>query len=611
MTGLPLHLGGSPASMLDPAKVAGKIVVCIRGGNVLINKGAAVKTAGGAAMIIQNAPGTNNTTINQPYVIPTVHLDVSAYPTVFAYAQTPGATASFGPGVQQPNVVAPVMADFSSRGPSLANANVLKPDITAPGVDIIAAWVDNSLTQAQHDALVLNSFTPAANANSIQGTSMSSPHVAGSAALLKQLHPTWSPAMIKSALMTTTNGVKLANGTPDPNRFGYGAGHLNPNPAGDPGLVYDITTADYGRFLCGLNLTPPAGAGTCASLGSIQPYNLNLASLTAASVVGTVTLNRKVTNVTGATSTYVATATLPGWNAVVSPASLTIAPGATASYAVALTRTSAALNTWTFGSLVWNDGVHTVTSPLSVNAAGFIAPAEVSDVRAGGRGSKVYNIISAYTGSMGVSATGLVPATRTSNVVQGGATQCVNTVIPAGQNSRASSSSMPIPRAAARPTPTSTCSTARTAQVPRWAAAAERLPTRSSRSSDRLPASIRRVSPGSPCRRAELPTRSRAGSSVRRSGRRRSRPAGRRRSTRRARRRSCSAGTCPQGRAIWATLATPTRRARRSGRRSCSSTTIDDLVARGRAAFERLFFWPDRIVSHAIAAGSCQTAGAA
>ncbi len=425
-------LGGSPASMLDPAKVAGKLVVCLRGGNVLINKGDAVKTAGGAAMIIQNAPGTNNTTINQPYVIPTVHLDVSAYPTVVAYAQTPGATASFGPGVQQPNVIAPVMGDFSSRGPSLANSNILKPDLTAPGVDIVAAWVDNSLTQAEHDALVLNSFTPKANANSIQGTSMASPHVAGSAALLKQAHPTWSPAMIKSALMTTTSGVKLANGSPDPNRFGYGAGHLNPNPAADPGLVYDVSTADYARFLCGLNLTPPSGVGTCASLGTITPSNLNLASLTANSVLGTVTLNRRVTNVSAATSTYVASWTLPGYSVVVNPTSLTIAPGASANYTVALTKTSAPINSWVFGNLTWSDNVHTVSSPLSANAAGFVSPAEVSDARPSGRGTKVFTITSAYTGSMGVSATGLVPATRTANTVPQNATQCVNSVIPAG-----------------------------------------------------------------------------------------------------------------------------------------------------------------------------------
>lgn len=425
-------LGGTPASALDPVKTTGKIVVCIRGGNVLVNKGSAVKTAEGAGMIIQNAPGTNNTTLNQPYLVPTVHLDVAAFPTVSAYAATANPTASFGPGVQQPNVVAPVMADFSSRGPSLANANVLKPDITAPGVDIIAAWVDNSLTQAQHDALVGNNFTPQANATSIQGTSMSSPHVAGAAALLKQLHPTWSPAAIKSALMTSTNGVKLTSGAADLDRFGYGAGHLNPNSAADPGLVYDIGSEDYARFLCGLNLAPPAGAGNCAALGSIQPWNLNLASLTATGIVGNLTLTRSVTNVSAASATYVASTSLPGWNVVVTPASLTLAPGAKGSFTVALARTSAPVNTWTFGSLTWSDGIHAVRSPLSANAAGFLAPVEVADTRPSGRGSKVFTIVSAYTGSMTVDATGLVPATATPSRVAAAAVQCTNTVVPVG-----------------------------------------------------------------------------------------------------------------------------------------------------------------------------------
>lgn len=415
---------------LDPAKAAGKIVVCDRGTNARVEKSAEVKRAGGLGMVMINP--TANDLVADFHSVPTVHLQNTVRTAVRTYAATAGSTGTIGVFYLAPGVIAPVMAGFSSRGPSLANANILKPDITGPGVDVIAAWVDNSLTQAQHDQLVLNGFTPGANANLISGTSMSSPHVAGAGALLKQLHPTWTPAMIKSALMTTTNAVKLASGAIDPDRFGYGAGHLNPNPAGDPGLVYDITTADYGRFLCGLGLTPPAGAGTCATLGPIQAYNLNLASLTATGVVGNVTMNRTVKNVTGANSTYVPTASLPGWNVVVAPASLTIAPGATASYSVTLTRTTAVINTWTFGTLVWNDGVHTVTSPLSALAAGFVAPAEVSDVRASGRGTKVYQIISAYTGAMGVSATGLVPATRTSNTVAAGATQCVNTTIPAG-----------------------------------------------------------------------------------------------------------------------------------------------------------------------------------
>lgn len=415
---------------LDIALAAGKIVICDRGTNARVEKSQEVLRVGGVGMILINP--TDNGLVADFHVVPTVHLQNTDRTAVRTYATTSGATATISHSYLALGVIAPVMASFSSRGPSLANGNVLKPDITGPGVDVIAAWGDNSLTQAQHDALLNNNFTPKANANQISGTSMSSPHVAGSAALLKQLHPTWTPAAIKSALMTTTNGVKLADGTPDLARFGYGAGHLNPNPAGDPGLVYDIAPADYGRFLCGLGLAPPAGIGTCGALGSVQPWNLNLASITATGVVGMLNLTRTVKNVGNATSTYVSNATLPGWTVSVTPPSLTLAPGASASYNVAITRTSAALNTWTFGNLVWNDNVHTVTSPLSASAAGFVAPAEVSDVRATGRGTKVYQIISTYTGSMSVSAIGLVPATRTTNTVQAGQTQCVDVVVPAG-----------------------------------------------------------------------------------------------------------------------------------------------------------------------------------
>ncbi len=420
--------GGSASAALDPAKVNGKIVVCLRGTSPLVNRSAEVKANGGVGMILMNVaagPG-----VNLPHSVPTVHLTLSDSAAVLAYAATPGATAAFGPGLLVPGVVAPVMAGFSSRGPNKANGNILKPDITGPGVDIIAGYIA-SLTQLQHDNLVLGTFTAPANANSLQGTSMSSPHVAGAAALLRQLYPTWSPAAIKSAMMTTATGVKLAAGAADLDRWGYGAGHMNPNGAANPGLVYDAGPADYGRFLCGLGLTPPPGIGACGGLGSISPWNLNLASLTASDVPGAITLTRRVTNVTGAAANFTASATLAGWNVVVTPANLALASGETKSFTVTLTRTTAAVGTFAFGDLTWTDGVRSVKSPLSARAISFSGPATVTDTRASGTGTKSFAIVSADTGPFSVVPTGLVPATVSNGQVADGATQCFNVAVPA------------------------------------------------------------------------------------------------------------------------------------------------------------------------------------
>ncbi len=432
--------GGTANTALDASKVTGKMVICYRGGNVLVNKAALVKAAGAAAMIIQNVPAiggtgaSNNSLVLQPYVVPTVHLTNASYTAINDYvlAQGNAATASFGPAVAQPNVVAPVMASFSSRGPNKANANILKPDISGPGVDIIAGWLDTSLTQSQHDLMRFGAFTPKANANAIQGTSMSSPHVAGAAALLRQLYPAWSPAAVKSALMTTATTIKLDSGAADPDRLGYGAGHLNPNGAADTPLVYDASPADYGRFLCGLSLTPPAGIGTCGVLGTVQPWNLNLPSLTAASVLSSLTFNRRVTNVSTATKTFVASTSLTGgWTVAVVPASLTLAPGASGNFDVTVTRAGAAIGAWSFGSLTWSDGITQVRSPLSAKAIGFLAPAQVSDVRASGKGTKLFQVTTGVAGTMSVAATGLVPANLNSNKVPAGTTQCYDVTLPA------------------------------------------------------------------------------------------------------------------------------------------------------------------------------------
>ena len=423
------------AGTLSPTLAIGKIVVCDRGGSARVDKSAEVKRVGGIGMVLVNAAANADGLVADFHSVPSVHLKLAERASIYAYVTLAGvaATGTISPPSAPPPVVAPVMADFSSRGPNKANANILKPDITGPGVDVLAAYIDQAQTQAQHDATIAGTYTPKANANSLSGTSMSSPHMAGAAALLRQMHPTWSPAAIKSALMTTTNGVKLADGTADTDRWGYGAGHMNPNGAGSPGLVYDAGPADYGRFMCGLGLTPPVGIGSCATLGSIAPQNLNLASITAANVPGSLSISRQVTNVSGATGTFIASTSPPaGWTAAVSPASLTLAPGATGSFSVTVTRTSAALNTWGFGTLTWSDGVQNVVSPLSVRAVGFTAPAQITDTRASGTGTKVVSVVSAYTGSLSVAAVGLVPATRNTNSITTGAVQCYNFSVSAG-----------------------------------------------------------------------------------------------------------------------------------------------------------------------------------
>ena len=428
---LPASANNCLANSLDSAGAAGKIIVCAIGTNSQTARlaiSAEVARAGGVAAVI-----TGTATALDPHTLPALQLSTANSTTLRDYATAQGAAAAgtVSLSINLPGVVAPVMSNSSSRGPNLANGNLLKPDITGPGTSVIATNRPG-LTTTQRDQVVAGTLTPPWTAGSLSGTSMSSPHVAGSAALLRQMFPTWSPAAIKSALTTNNTVVRLSTGATDTNRWGYGAGHLNPNGAIVPSLVYDAGSADYGRFLCGLGLAVPAGIGSCATLGSIKPWDLNLSSLTAAGVVVSRTLTRTVKNVGASTATFVSSTSLPGWDVMVTPASLTLAPGAQASFTAKLTRTTAPVGTWVFGSLGWSDGVRTVTSPLSAQALSFGSPAQVSDQRASGRGSRVFTVESSYTGTISMSAVGLTPATVTSSLIATGATQCFNVNVPAG-----------------------------------------------------------------------------------------------------------------------------------------------------------------------------------
>ena len=384
--------------LLDPAKVAGKIVVCTRGITARVDKSLAVANAGGIGMIlVDNGAGL----VAEVHSVPTVHVNAADGAIIKAYAPTEGATATinkFGIGTKP----APIMAGFSSRGQNRGDSNILKPDLTAPGVDVIAS-VSPSLTPAQRDGVADGSFVPPDAYASYQGTSMSSPHVAGLALLLRQLHPDWSPAAVKSALMTTgysTLNDGLAGAQNGLLPWAQGAGHVDPNKAANPGLVYDAGKADFVQYQCKVNKALVSPASDCTTFGTLdETYNLNLPSITAGAIGNAVTIRRTVTNVSGASATYNATASVPGFTTVVTPSSLTIPAGGKASFTVKLTRTNAQTNVWSFGSLTWSDGNTVVRSPIQARAAQSItAPAElVSDKTSG---SKLFLVKTLFSGKM-------------------------------------------------------------------------------------------------------------------------------------------------------------------------------------------------------------------
>lgn len=395
---------------LDPAIVSGKIVVCDRGEIARVDKSYAVMLAGGIGMIHANVlPSSINGDFHS---VPTVHIDDVDGAVVRAYAQTEGATAEISSSYNAP-ADAPNIAEFSSRGPSLASGDQIKPDISAPGVDILAAVAPPSNGGREFDLY--------------SGTSMSSPHIAGLGALMKQAHPDWSPATIKSAMMTTA--YDLLSGT-DP--FVQGAGHVQPNVMTEPGLVYDNGYFDWLAFLCGAS--DGVGASTCDLLTSYgfsnEPSDLNLASVAIGDLAGSQTVFRTVTNVGNSSEAYSFSYTLPGVDVVATPSSFTVASGESKTYALTFTTTaSATLNNFTSGFMYWSgDQGHVVRSPLAVRPVALAAPGEVY-----GDGSALsYDIGFGYTGPFSVAAQGLVPAMTQAGYVVDDPANDINTALGTG-----------------------------------------------------------------------------------------------------------------------------------------------------------------------------------
>ncbi|XP_057779876.1 subtilisin-like protease SBT3 [Salvia miltiorrhiza] len=276
---------------------------------------------------------------------------------------------------------APVVASYTSRGPAPSYPGVLKPDLMAPGTLVLASWIPNTITASISSNIGLTSDFILAS-----GTSMACPHASGVAALLKGAHPEWSPAAVRSAMMTTANPMDNTQGYIRDSFFDYevatplamGAGQVDPNRAADPGLIYDATPQDYVNLLCSMNYTQKQIMTITRSSYACTPSSdLNYPSFITLYPNSTTKLGvvqefkRTVTNVGGEATSYKVKVNAPSGSAVtVSPTTLQFGNRyEKQSYSLKIAYTgNMTSGVVSFGSLSWieENGGHTVRSPIVV-----------------------------------------------------------------------------------------------------------------------------------------------------------------------------------------------------------------------------------------------------
>ncbi|XAR61368.1 Tripeptidyl-peptidase II [Bertholletia excelsa] len=369
---------------LDEKLVRGKIVLCDGGGIARVEKGLVVKEAGGVGVVVANVHPMGEEVVADPHLIPGLAIGESGGDKVRSYilsSKNPMATMVFH-GTRVGVKPAPVVASFSSRGPSSESLYVLKPDLIAPGYEILAAWPDSVSPSG------LDEDPRRCEFNILSGTSMSCPHVSGVAALLKGAHPDWSPAMIRSAMMTTAylqdaDGKSLLDESSHKaaDVWATGAGHVDPDKAVDPGLVYDLTVDDYLDFLCASGYSPRSILRVSRKLVTCEgkerkPWNLNYpaisidVNLSSQPLKFQLAVTRTATHVGNGAASYSVIVSPPrGVTLRVDPVKMEFKEkGEKQSYVVNIStgmKPRGAGDT-ELGKLTWSDGKHQVTSPIVV-----------------------------------------------------------------------------------------------------------------------------------------------------------------------------------------------------------------------------------------------------
>ncbi|KAM6555286.1 hypothetical protein CsatB_002305 [Cannabis sativa] len=372
--------------------VRGKVVLCFTSSfkeGYIEDSAYWVKKAGGLGLIVAQNPTRSLYSCDDDF--PCVQLSYDVAMKILYYIRTTKSPkVRISPTkTHDGRPVSTKLAYFSSRGPSSVAPAILKPDIAAPGVNILSAV-------SPSDPKKKNGFA------FMSGTSMATPHVSAIVALLKSLHPDWSPAAIKSAIVTTAwnndpsgepifaegETMKLA----DP--FDYGGGIINFNSAVNPGLVYDMNTSDYLYYLCSMGykssaitklgqqivITPNSNNNYYNSLcptnnnnnknnkNKNSILNLNLPTITIPSLRRRTSLRRRVTNVGPINSVYKAIVNQPqGIKVSIRPRFMVFnSTTKNLSFKVTVSSSHKVTTGYYFGSLTWSDGVHLVTTPISV-----------------------------------------------------------------------------------------------------------------------------------------------------------------------------------------------------------------------------------------------------
>ncbi|MEM7031705.1 MAG: trypsin-like serine protease [Chloroflexota bacterium] len=341
------------------------VVMCESGAVSGGAKAQNVNDGTGGAVIVYNSPAAFDLS-NSLYPIPSTRILKADGDAMLQYlADNPGADirVSFtdGAAVYAPDARVPVdtVVGFSSRGPNLSSSggayiSVMKPDVTAPGIQVLAGASPQNTDRGKQGELF----------QVIQGTSMSSPHVAGLGALIAALHPDWTPSEIQSALMMTArNDGQMSRGesgdsTATP--FDMGSGMVNPVEASKAGFVLDETIANYED-------SNPALGGS--------PSALNIASLTDAACVSNCSWTRTLTSTQSSAVTWDVTVTSDaGLTLTVEPTSFTLPAGGTQVVTITADVSGAAFDTWLFGD------VDFTANPSSANIADAHFPVAVMPV---------------------------------------------------------------------------------------------------------------------------------------------------------------------------------------------------------------------------------------